>query len=78
MGGVFSSFACMNISIDNQDYDLSNLSNEARVRLASIQLVDAELARLQAQIAPLQTAPNTYAHALRQLLPPTSDKIQMP
>jgi hypothetical protein len=68
----------MNITIDNQDYELAKLSDEAKAQLASLQFVDAELARLQAQSAALQTARNTYAHALRQLLPPTSDKIQMP
>jgi hypothetical protein len=68
----------MKIVVDKQYRDLSNLSDEAKSRLASIQFVDAELTRLQAQIAALQTARNTYAHALRQLLPPTSEKIQMP
>jgi hypothetical protein len=68
----------MKIVVDKQYRDLSNLSDEAKSRLAGIQFVDAELTRLQGQIAALQTARNTYAHALRQLLPPTSDKIQMP
>jgi len=63
----------MNITIDGQDYDLAILSNEAKSQLASLQFVDAEVARLQAQMAAFQTARNAYALALRQLLPSTSD-----
>ena len=37
------------ISIDNKSYDLDTLSDEAKAQLASIQFVDAELARLQAK-----------------------------
>ena len=65
----------MNITIDGQGYDLASLSDEAKSQLASLQFVDAEVARLQAQMAALQTARNAYALALRQLLPPTSDRI---
>jgi len=67
----------MNIAIDNEIYDFANLSDEAKAQLASLQFVDAEIARLQAQMAALQTARNAYALALRQLLPPTSDRIQV-
>ncbi len=66
------------IKIDNQDYDLESLSEDARGQLASLHFVDTEIVRLQAQIAAFQTARNAYAHALRQLLPLTSDKIQIP
>ncbi|MDD2882215.1 MAG: DUF6447 family protein [Rhodoferax sp.] len=41
------------ITIDNQAYDLDTLSPEARAQLTSLQFVDAELARLQAQSAVL-------------------------
>jgi hypothetical protein len=67
----------MELTMDNQDYDLSSLSDEAKAQIASIQFVDAELSRLQAQMAALQTARNAYALALRQLLPPSSEKIQI-
>jgi hypothetical protein len=67
----------MNIIIDNQAYDLSNLSDDAKAQLASLQFVDAEIARLQAQMAAFQTARNAYALALRQLLPPASDQIDV-
>ena len=37
------------IKIDNIDYDLDTLSDEAKAQLASIQFCDQELQRLQAQ-----------------------------
>ena len=69
----------MKITIDNQEYDLESLSNDAKAQLASIQFVDSELARLQAHAAALQTARNDYAKALQELLPalPQSDTIQL-
>ena len=57
------------ITIDNQDYDLDTLSDEAKAQLQSLQFVDAELARLQAQTAVLQTARMAYAKALNEALP---------
>ena len=57
------------ISIDNQDYDLDTLSEEAKAQLTSIQFVDAELQRLNAQVAVYQTARMTYAKALQEALP---------
>jgi hypothetical protein len=65
------------ISIDHQDYKFESLSEDARGQLASLQFVDAEIARLQAQMAAFQTARNAYALALRQSLPPASDQIQV-
>ena len=35
-----------NITIKNQNYDLNSLRDEAKAQLASLQFVDAELARL--------------------------------
>ena len=66
------------ITIDNKEYDLNDLSNDAKAQLASIQFVDAELARLHAQAAALQTARMSYANALQGLLPtmPASDTVK--
>ena len=58
-----------NITIDNQDYDLDSLSDEVKGQLASLQFVDSELARLNAQSAVLQTARVAYANALKAALP---------
>lgn len=59
------------ISIDNVAYDLDALPEEARNQLGSMQFVDAELARLNAQVAVYQTARNAYSAALKDLLPKT-------
>jgi len=59
------------ITIDDVAYDLDALSEEAKNQLVSLQFVDAELARLQSQIAVYQTARNGYASALQELLPKT-------
>ena len=56
------------INIDNIDYDLDSLSEDAKAQIASIQFVDAELQRLQAKAAALQTARLAYARALSELL----------
>ena len=60
------------IKIDNQDYDLDSLSDTARAQLQSLQFVDTELQRLNAQAAVLQTARIAYANALKAELPQTA------
>jgi hypothetical protein len=57
------------ITIDNKQYELESLSDDAKAQLASIQFVDSELVRLQAQAAALQTARMAYAKALNGVLP---------
>ncbi len=57
------------VKIDNIDYDLDTLSDEAKAQLTSLQFVDAELARLTAQTAVLQTARMAYSKALQAALP---------
>lgn len=53
------------ISIDNVDYDLDTLSDAAKARLASLQVVDRRIAGLQEELAIHQTARIAYANALR-------------
>ena len=67
------------ITIDNKSYDLDSLSNDAKAQLASLQFVDQELTRLQAQAAALQTARMAYAKALQAALPalPQSDTVKL-
>ena len=57
------------VTIDNKDYDLDTLSDEVKGQLSSLQFVDAELVRLNAQTAVLQTARMAYANALKATLP---------
>lgn len=61
-----------NITIDGVEYDRGDMSEEAQAQLQSIEFVDAEIARLQAHVAAMQTARNAYASALSQLLPEQS------
>ena len=63
------------ITIDNQNYDLETLSDEAKNQLVSLQFVDAELQRLNAQAAVLQTARLAYANALKDALPPVQKEL---
>jgi hypothetical protein len=55
------------IKIYNIDYDLDTLSADSKAQLMSIQFVDQELARLQAQAAALQTARFAYSKAVDKL-----------
>ena len=59
----------LNITIDDKEYDLTNLSEDAQAQLTSMQFCDAELQRLQNQAAALQTARLAYANALKAALP---------
>ena len=52
------------ITINNQDYAVADLPEAAKAQIANIQVADAELARLQQQLALVQTARNAYAAAL--------------
>jgi hypothetical protein len=68
------------IRIDNKEYDLDTLSDECKAQLASIQFVEQELVRLQAQAAALQSAKNAYLQALQKSLPAigVTDIIKLP
>lgn len=52
------------ISINGTSYASAKLSDEAKQQAVNIQAVDAELARLQQQMAFAQTARNAYSAAL--------------
>ena len=52
------------IKIDDKEYDLDNLSDEAKAHVGSLHFVDTEIARLQASIAVFQTAKVGYLSAL--------------
>ena len=64
------------VTINGVNYNIDDLSEDAQAQLASLQYVDQELARLQAQTAALQTAKIAYANALKAALPESSEKIQ--
>ena len=57
------------IKIDDKEYEYDTLPQDAKSQLQMLQFVDAELARLQAQSAALQTARIAYSKALGEALP---------
>lgn len=56
------------ITIDDSQYDTDNLSESAKAQVLSLQFVQQELARLEAQIAVYRTAEAGYAKALKDEL----------
>jgi hypothetical protein len=52
------------VTINNKDYDYDTLPESAKQQINNLQAVDAELSKLQQQLAIYQTARNAYAQAL--------------
>ncbi|OPK04601.1 DUF6447 family protein (plasmid) [Pseudomonas canadensis] len=52
------------LTLNGKDYDVNQLSDVARAQVTNIQVVDAEISRLQQQLAIAQTARNAYVAAL--------------
>ena len=65
------------IKIDEKEYELDQLSNQTKEQIMSLQFVDAEIQRINAQLAVLQTARVAYVNALKQSLPPTVDMSEV-
>jgi hypothetical protein len=63
------------LTVNNHEYDIDSLSDNARSQLVSLQFVDQEIVRLQALLAAMQTARNAYAMALQESLPALPDKV---
>lgn len=55
-----------NITIDDKEYDTDKLSEATKAQLTSMRLADAEIQRLNIQLAIAQTARNAYALAVRK------------
>jgi hypothetical protein len=56
------------IKIDDKEYELDTLPDPVKAQLQSLQFVDVELQRLQAQAAVFQTARVAYSKALKDAL----------
>lgn len=56
------------ITIDGKEYDTDQLSEKARNQLVSVQFVDRKIQELNLELAAYQTARNTYARALTDML----------
>ena len=61
------------IKIDDIDYKIEDLPDNAKAQLQGIQVAEAEMKRLNMQLALIQTARNAYLHALQVDLPETSE-----
>lgn len=56
------------ITIDDIEYDVDTLSEDAKAQLAALQATDQRIVEAQQDLAILQTARNAYAVALKNLL----------
>jgi len=54
---------------NDKSYKVSELSEDARKQLINVQATEAEIRRLQVQLAIAQTARSAYEQALVELLP---------
>lgn len=57
------------LTIDGTEYNLAELSENARNQVLNLRVTDQEIARLQQQLAIYQTARTAYARALSEELP---------
>ena len=56
------------VTIDGKEYDFDSLSEKAKANLISLQFVQAELKKFEAQIAVHKTAERAYSQELGQEL----------
>ena len=57
------------ITVNGKKYLVADLAEEAKTQFVNIQAADAEINRLQVQLAIAQTARNAYQQALIAALP---------
>ena len=57
------------ITIDGTEYNVANLSENARNQVVNLRVTDAEIEKLKLQLAIYQTARTAYARALGAELP---------
>ncbi|MDB2376349.1 DUF6447 family protein [Gammaproteobacteria bacterium] len=56
------------VKIDDSEYDVADLSEDARAQIVSLQFVDSQLNILSSKVAAYQTAKVGYARALKRIL----------
>ena len=57
------------LTIDGTEYNLAELSENARNQVLNLRVTDQEIAKLKQQLAIYQTARTAYARALAEELP---------
>ncbi len=63
------------IKIDEIEYELDSLSEEAKAQLQMLQATEQEVQRLQIQLNIAQTARNAYSKAVKQNLPAPLEQV---
>ena len=56
------------ITVDGKEYDMDQLNDNAKMQLANLQFVQAEIKRLEANMAVFKTAASSYSNALKNEL----------
>lgn len=64
------------ITIDGTEYNVNDLSENAKAQIANLQVTDAEIEKLNQQLAIYQTARTAYARALQEELPKHAEPTQ--
>tara|TARA_R100001039_G_C1847690_1_gene107797 strand:- start:1062 stop:1277 length:216 start_codon:yes stop_codon:yes gene_type:complete len=57
------------ITIDGTEYNVADLSENAKAQVTNLRVTDAEIEKLKQQLAIYQTARTAYARALTDELP---------
>ena len=57
------------VTIDGKEFEVDDLSDKAKQQLASLQFVQNELNKINAQLAVYKTAQAAYSSALKNELP---------
>lgn len=65
-----------NIKIDDKEYDVDTLPDDAKKMLHNLQFVDSEIARLTSTVAVMHTSRNLYLNALKQSLNSPADLMR--
>ena len=67
-----------NIKIDDKEYDLDSIPNEAKAQIEMLLATDNKIRELQRDLAIAQTARNAYGKALNAVLDmPVGDTIKL-
>lgn len=61
------------VTIDGTEYQVADLSENAQNQVVNLRVTDAEIAKLNQQLAIYQTARTAYARALAAELPKETD-----
>ena len=61
------------ITVDNVEYNTEDLSDNGKAQLASLQFLEVQMKKLNAELAVYQTAKSAYIAALKEELEKISD-----